>query len=850
MRAPNLDILISLLLIVLTAAAFSPVLNNDFVNYDDPLYVTKNSRVQEGLTPASLGWAWTTTSVANWHPLTWMSLELDYQIYGLNPRGYHLTNLLLHLANTVLLFWALLRLTGARWPSALVAALFAVHPLHVQAVAWIAERKEVLSALFGMLTLLAYSWYVKQPSVRSYVFVAGSLALGLLAKPMLVTMPFVLLLLDYWPLGRFSFGPQLRPTGNKSTRLAKGSTTRFAGITLTDSDRKVVLEKIPLLVIVAASCIMTVIAQRKGGAVSSLTGLSLWARCANAFVSYVRYLGSTFWPSGLVPFYPHPGEDIPVWQPALAALLLIGMTIFALRYARRHPYLPVGWFWYVGMLVPVVGFVQVGFQAGADRYTYLPLIGIFIMVSWALAEAAVRWNLQTAAYALAGCAVGACVLLSFFQARRWHDSIGLWQYTVRVTPRNAIAKVNLGTALEVAGQEEEAMRLYEEAVRDDPRTDLAHTNLGRLLASRGSLDAATEHFEAAIRLRPDSPLAHARFGVALASQGKIQEAVQHFQEAVRLDPEYGPAHTSLGSLLGRMHQLPEAIYHSREALRINPRDVEAHINLGAALESDGQLPESTEQYRSALRLDPGNANAHNNLGAVLDRQGDLRGAESEYRDAVQLDPDYVLARINLGGALERLGQPGQALEQYRKAMRVPPKEALEFLDLAGKFLRLGQKDEANSCFRKAVALEPRDLKYRLRFAQALELQGDTSGADAEYQESVRLDPQWPEKLNQEAWKLATRPDPTSRIGSVAVAWAQQVCQATHHSEARYVDTLAAAYAAAGQFPQAVTTARQALTLASTAQQPELAQQIQNRLRLYEKNQAYAENSKSETPSPK
>lgn len=831
MRGLRPEILISLFLVVLTVAAFAPVAGNDFVNYDDPSYVTNNPRVQEGLTTSSLRWAWTTTSVANWHPLTWMSLQLDAQIYGLNPRGFHLTNLILHLVSTVLLFWALLRLTGARWPSTFVAALFAVHPLHVEPVAWVAERKELLSALFGMLTLLAYSFYVKRPCVRSYLFVAGALTLGLLAKPMLVTMPFVLLLLDYWPLRRLSFG--------NSPATQRSPPSRLAGEPQSCNYRKVLLEKLPLLALAAGSCVITIVAQKKGGAISGLSGLPLWARCANTLVSYVRYLASTFWPSGLVPFYPYPGEGMLVWQPVIAALLLTGITLLVIWFARRHPYLPTGWFWYLGTLVPVIGLVQVGSQAGADRYTYIPLIGVFILFAWGMAEAAAHWRLQRAPFILAGCVVATCLVLTYFQARRWHDSITLWEYTLEVNPRNPVAELNLGTALEEGGRIAEAQRLYEQNLSTAPQAaDVAHVHLGRLLAERGSFEEAKEHFEAALRLRPDYVVAHARYGVALAKVGKLEEAVQRFQEAVRLDPDYGPAHEDLGSLLGRLGQVPEAIYHSREALRLNPRNARAHVNLGVALESAGQLTEASEHYRAALRLDPAIADAHNNLGAALDRQGDLQAAETEYREAARLDPHYVLARINLGGALERLGQPQEALEQYREAVRAQPKEAQDYAVLAGKLIHLGQKNEAVACFRQAVTIQPRNVKFRLGLAQMLQQQGDMGAADAEYQESLRLDPQWPEKLNQAAWNLATQPDPRRRNGAMAIALAEQVCRATHHGDPRFIDTLAAAYASSGQYPQAVAAARQAITLASTVQQPELAQQIQKRLRLYESKHPY------------
>jgi tetratricopeptide (TPR) repeat protein len=817
MARVNPDVWISFLLVVLTVAAFAPVLNSDFVNYDDPTYVSSNPHVKAGLTGTSLGWAWKTTTTGNWHPLTWMSLLLDAELYGINARGFHFTNLLLHAANTLLLFWALLRLTGARWPSALVAALFAVHPLRVEAVAWVSERKELLSALFGMLTLLAYSNYVKQPSRGRYLFVVGALALGLLAKPMLVTLPFVLLLLDYWPVGRLTFGPGKTPRSNF---------------------RNLLVEKVPLLVLVAASCVTTVIAQKKEGAVGSLSNLPLWPRIANALVSYVRYLGSTFWPSGLAPFYPHPGPDIPWWQPAAALLLLAGITLLVLRYGRRLPFLPTGWFWYLGMLVPVIGLVQVGGQARADRYTYLPLIGIFIMVSWGLAAVAAERRLQVIAGGLSAGILTACFLCTFIQARRWHDSTTLWEYTLRVNPQNSVAIMNLGTALEDQGDLANAERLYEETLRLDPSNWRAHINLARRLGENGALEEANEHFQAALQLAPDKVLPHTRYGVFLEQQGKIEAALEQFKEAIHVDPDFAPAHRSLSSLFGRLGYVQEAIAHSREALRLDPRDAAAHINLGVALKRAGRLDEAIEHFRAAVRLNPEIAEAHNNLGAALDQQGNVRAAESEYREAVRLDPNYVLARINLGGALERLGRPLEALEQYQEAFRLPPKQAQDFAELGRGFGRLGQKKEAVACLRQAVHLQPQMLNYRLVLAAALQQQGDEQGANAEYQESLRLDPQWPEKLNQAAWTMATRADPRQRNGPMAVALAQQVCQGTQHKVPRFLDTLATAYASVGQYSQAVAAAQQALSLASAAKQADLAKQIQERLRLFEKNQPF------------
>ncbi|MFL5339967.1 MAG: glycosyltransferase family 39 protein [Gemmataceae bacterium] len=402
-------LILGLLLVASTLAVFGRCLANEFVNYDDPQYVTDNPHVKEGLTLDGVRWAVTSTDYLNWHPLTWLSLQLDTELFGLEPWGFHLTAILLHAADALLLFLILRQTTGALWPSGFVAALFALHPLHVESVAWVAERKDVLSTLFGLLAIAAYLRYVEQPGWRRYLLVLLAAALSLTAKPMWVTLPGVLLLLDYWPLGR----------------LQKSST------------RTVLLEKVPLLALAATAGVLTVFAQHRGGAVESLELFPWDQRVGNAVVSYIRYLGMTVWPEGLAPFYPHPRGNLPVWPDIGAAVLLVTITTVVLALRRRCPYLVVGWFWYLGTLVPMIGLVQVGEQARADRYTYLPLIGIFIIVAFGLSDLLRSRRFPRALlFAAAIAVILACATLTWKQIGYWHDSRALWAHAVAVTADN------------------------------------------------------------------------------------------------------------------------------------------------------------------------------------------------------------------------------------------------------------------------------------------------------------------------------------------------------------------------------------------------------------------------------
>jgi hypothetical protein len=528
------------LLVLTILVVFWQGVKNDFTNFDDNQYVTENQHVQAGLTWKNLVWAFTTTHSVNWHPLTWLSHMLDCQLYGLNPAGHHLTSVLLHSASTVLLFLVLQWITGGRWRSAFVAALFAVHPLHVESVAWVAERKDVLSGFFWMLTLGAYACYVNRPTLSRYLLTLLCFVLSILAKPMAVTLPFVLLLLDYWPLNRLTLNRQVH---DKASLVDK----EFLSPT---SDRwfatNVVIERLPFLVIAALASIVTFFIQHSSGAAKSLIQYPLTERITNALVSYASYLGKMIWPQNLAVFYPHPGQSLTMWQVALAGLLLLVVSAVVIRAGRRHPYLPVGWFWYVGTLVPVIGLIQAGDQGMADRYTYIPLIGVFIIISWGVSEFVKNWRHGRIVLALTAStlllALSICTLL---QIRYWKNDITLFTHALEVTENNFVAHNNLGAALARQGKLKDSIPHFIEALRIFPEYERAHFNLGLARDKQGEIDEAIFHFTEALKIKPDYPEAHNGLGVALARQGRLEEAIVHFKAALQLQPDNGNARANL-----------------------------------------------------------------------------------------------------------------------------------------------------------------------------------------------------------------------------------------------------------------------------------------------------------------
>jgi Tfp pilus assembly protein PilF len=566
-------LLICLGLAVAIIAVYWPVGHFEFINYDDPQYVTENQHMQGGLTLRELGWVFTTHYAGNWHPLTWLSHMLDWQLWGGNAGGHHLVNVFFHMSNTLLLFCVLQRMTGRSWRGALVAALFALHPLHVESVAWVAERKDVLSAFFWMLTIWAYVRYVEQFTVRGsrlkafYGLAVLFFTLGLMSKPMVVTLPFVLLLLDYWPLGR--------------TRWAKPATGECVKI----PPSRLLKEKVPFFALAVVSCVVTYWVQHSSGAVASLEDESLRIRIANALLSYVSYLGKTFWPTSLAFFYPL-DKNLSAAAAMVAGIALTGVTAGVIRGARRAPWLATGWFWFLGTLVPVIGLVQVGNQSMADRYTYIPLVGLFLMLCWS-----VPWRKTERpilkAVACVGTAVmfAVCMVVSRVQVSYWKDSDTLLQHALKATRNNW----------------------------------LAHYNLGRYLMRIGLVQEAVGHYEQAVGIRPDFAAAQNNLGGALAELGRTKEAIEHWEQALRINPNLAEAHDNLGIALARAGNVEEAIRHFNEALRISPGFAEAHYNWGVALEQAGRVPAAIGQYEQALRLNP-------NLPAAQNRLARLRAA--------------------------------------------------------------------------------------------------------------------------------------------------------------------------------------------------------------------------------
>ena len=540
------EYLICLLLVLTILVVFRQVVNYDFTNYDDDNYVTENHHVQHGLTLANVIWAYTSFKPSYWMPITWLSFMLDFELYGLNPSGYHLTNLFLHIANALLLFLIFKRMTGAVWKSAFIAALFALHPLNVESVAWVAERKNVLSTFFWMLTILTYIYYVARPSLKRYMLIPLTFAFGLMAKPMVVTLPFVLLLLDYWPLERFQ--PDQWLSRNHLPRSksysAPGQRTRTLHL---------VLEKTPLFVLAVIVSVMAFLVQQGSGAAKSTEQYPLTDRIVNALVSYVNYIGKMIWPKNLAVFYPHPGNNWALWQVGGAFLLLVFVSILVLRTARRHPYFVVGWLWYLGTMVPVIGLVQSGDQGMADRFTYVPLIGLFIMITWGASELVKTWRHRRMILAV----TASTLLLTFaicssLQVRHWKNNITLFTHALNATENNFLAHHNLGSAIARQGRYEEATAHFMETLRISPKHVKAHYNLALALAKQGRLDEAIAHYSDALRLRPDYPEALNGLGVALARQGKLKDAIAHFTAALQVKPDYAPARGNLDLALQKM----------------------------------------------------------------------------------------------------------------------------------------------------------------------------------------------------------------------------------------------------------------------------------------------------------
>jgi Flp pilus assembly protein TadD len=628
-------------LILSTLLVFWQVRNFDFINYDDNLYVSENQHVLNGLTQDGIIWAFTTGHAANWHPVTWFSLMLDCQLFGPNPGWIHLVNLLLHLANTLLLFAVLKKMTGSLWPSAFVAAAFAIHPMHVESMAWIAERKDVLSTLFWLLTMLAYLAYVRRLGAFRYALTLVLFALGLMAKPMLVTLPFVLLLLDYWPLKRFSIADCQLP-------IEKSPKSKIQNLKFAQSFWHLIVEKVPFLALAAVSSVITFFVQKGSGAVPDINTLSLQSRVANVFLSYTRYIGKMFWPQNLAVFYPFDIRVFLFWRVMLCVLLLVGISFLVIRFGRKQKYLPVGWFWFVGTLIPVIGLVQVGLQSYADRYTYIPYIGLFIMIAWGMPKLLSKWTQRKMALGLSMVIVlttlGIC---AHQQVSYWSNGIALFTHAIEVTQNNDVAYNNLGVAYDSLGRYQDAIEAYKQAIGIEPDYADAHYNLGNAYQRFGRHQDAIEAYKHAVRIKPDYAKAHNNLGVAYSSLGRHQDAIESYKQAIRIKPDYAEAHFNLGNAYGKLSRCQDEVESYKQAIRIEPDYVDAHYNLGNAYQRLGRYQDSIESYKQAIRTKPDDTEAHYNLGVTYLLSGDKGLALEEYKILKTLDAELANKLFNL-----------------------------------------------------------------------------------------------------------------------------------------------------------------------------------------------------------
>ena len=855
---------VCLFLAAIVWLVFGQTLHHEFVNYDDNLYVYENPVVPKGLTLDGIGWAFTHLYSFNWHPLTWVSHMLDCQLYGLNAGRHHLTNVLLHTASVILLFLVLRRMTGFLWRSAFVAGVFAIHPLRVESVAWVAERKDVLSGLFFMLTLWAYTRYGQgrssverrgssagtsslaldpRPSTLSYYLVLVFFALGLLCKPMLVTVPFVLLLLDYWPLGRMTSGEwQVTRFRILVPQLLGAPKRSEGGSTL----NHLLLEKLPLLGLAVASCVVTIVAQHE--ALQSFEHIPFSLRLGNALVSCVAYLGQMFWPTGLAVLYPFTARDIGFLAVVLSLVLLAGISAGVFILCRRRPYFLTGWLWYLIMLVPVIGIVQVGTQARADRYTYLPQIGLYVWLTWAAAEGCAGRRYRRVV--LGGLATGILAALMFCaraQTPYWRNSETLWTHTLACTSDNFIAQNNLGSVLLQRGEVDEAMVHYQKALEIKPDSAETHYNLGNVLLQQGKVDEAIAQYQKALEINPDYAETHYNLGNALLKKGRVDEAISQYQMALQINPDYAEAHINFGIALLQKGNVDEAIAQYQTALEIKPNSAETCYHLGNALLQKGRVDEAIAQYQKALEINPENAEAHNNLGNAQLKTGKVDEAIAQYQKSLEIKPDNAEAHYNFGNALLKMGKVDEAMVHYQKALQIKPDYAEAHSNLGGVLLQRGKADEAIAHFQKALEVMPDNAIVRNNLNNAL-LQKSRMDAITRFQKALQAKPDSVEDLNNLAWLLATCPDARLRDGVQAVNYAERACELTHYGVTLLVGTLAAAYAEAGRYDDALAAAQKACALATAAGERELLERNQQLLAMYRAHQAYHEASGKLVPA--
>ena len=804
-RANRLALPALAIIVIFTAVVYWQARTHEFVSFDDPEYISENPHVLDGLTGESVRWAFRSGHAHNWHPLTWLSLMLDCQLSDLPARACHTTNLLFHLANTLLLYLVLRRLTGALWRSVVVAGLFALHPLHVESVAWAVERKDVLSTFFWLLTIYAYARYTSRRTIINYILMTALFILGLLAKPMLVTLPFALLLLDYWPLRRF--GKKTHTVTDAAARARAHANHAPTNIAPRARFINLTLEKLPLLLIALASSVTTFLVQQSGHVtVKSLEIVDIPTRLANALVSYVLYIRKMVWPADLAIFYPHPWS-IPIWQTLTAAALLIILTFLVIRARRHHRYLLVGWLWYLGTLLPVIGLVQVGLQQIADRYTYIPLIGLFIIVAWGTPDLLKRFPYRKPALAAASIIILVVLsLCTWRQVRHWRNDFTLYSHALAVTDNNYWAHNNLGTTLEDQGQTNQAIDQYRQAIEAKSDSVESYINLGSALKSQGHVDQAIRCYNQALKLRPWSRAAHNELGNAFYAQGQFERAIAELRQALQIDPSYVGSLNNLGLALCAAGQPAQALTYFQQALQLEPKRAETHNNLGSAYQLQGQLPKAISHFQQALKLKPDYAKAHANLATLLHQQGRTGDAIAGYRRSLQADPDSAQTHLNLGDLFKSNGDLAQAVTSYRQALQINPNNPTAHNKLALALQYQGQLDQAVSHYRQALQLKPDGFAAHNNLALVLRSQGHIDQAIDHFRHALKLKPDSPETH----FNLAVSLKSQGRLDQ-AIEHLRLSLQAAPNDPDTH-QMLGVALAATGALDQAVSHYRKALQL--------------------------------------
>jgi protein O-mannosyl-transferase len=686
-KIPDIQTIILIVALVLgTLAVYGQVYNYDFFSIDDDVYVYENSDVRSGLSLHSIINSFTSThGSCLWIPVTWLSLIIDRELFGLNPGAFHLINVLFHILNTLLLFAFFRKTTGYAGRSAFIAALFALHPLHVESVAWITERKDVLSIFFMMLALQSYAQYVENLSLKKYLPVIIFFALGIMAKPMIITFPVLLLLLDFWPLGRLTGGGKAKPV----------------------SINRIILEKIPFFAISAIDFVATLVAAKRGEALISLNALPLFQRIQEALVSYMLYMGKMFVPRRLAFFYPYRNEAIPLWEVVCAVLVLSGITLLAIRLWRNSPWYAFGWFWYLVSLIPVIGFFQTGEQSMADRFTYMPLIGLFVLGVWGVSESMKnRSQGKLIVSLLMAVIISVYGTITWVQVRHWKDSYSLLSHALTVTSKNCLAHRYIGYYYASHGKIEDAFIHFNEALKIDPGFPEIHNDLGVLFTRIGNYDEALAHFRDALRLNPNYPEVHDNIGILYAYQGKNNEALMHYNESLKLKPNNYKALKDIGILWYNIGDTDKALGYYNEALRLNPYYAEAHDNIGILYDGQGKTNEALMHYNKALKLDPNNDKVRKDIGILWYNIGNIDKALRYFNEALKLNPGNADTHNSIGIILYKEGKTDEAFKHFSEVLQINPNIPEAYFYLGNILVQQEKYEEAIIRYKEAIRLNP------------------------------------------------------------------------------------------------------------------------------------------------